>query len=235
MLANEMFDALLRAGLPGNQLKVALAIIRKTYGFNKKEDDLSASQIGEMCDIARPNASTAMNQLAARNIINKRPGRYGSIVSIQKDYSRWLPLPGKTGGTCMEVIHPCIDSIHVLDSDRGCLESIQFGCMESIHTKDNLPKDNLQKTESSAPRIDAMRGCPAGSLIDLYHELMPDNPRVKVLTTARSGTSMLHTRRRTGAKPASLPPAWCSRMARSRRAWLLRANDRPVHSAAATG
>jgi len=32
-----------------------------------------------------------------------------------------------------------------------------------------------------------VRKCPTGSLVDLYHELMPNNPRVKVLNDARKG------------------------------------------------
>lgn len=153
-LANELLDALLRAGLSGNQWKVGMAIVRKTYGFNKTEDDLSASQIATMCDIARPHAATALNQLAARNIINKRPGRYGSIVGIQKDYRRWLPLPGKTDEPCTENVHPCTENVHVQNSYMGCTENVQFDCTENVHTKDNLPKDNHQKTSSCAPRCD---------------------------------------------------------------------------------
>lgn len=155
-LANELLDALLRAGLSGNQWKVSMAIVRKTYGFNKTEDDLSASQIATMCDIARPHAATALNQLAARNIINKRPGRYGSIVGIQKDYRRWLPLPGKASDACTENVHPCTENVHVQNSYTGCTENVQFDCTENVHTKDNLPKDNHQKTSSCAPRCDEL-------------------------------------------------------------------------------
>lgn len=32
---------------------------------------------------------------------------------------------------------------------------------------------------------DDIRACPAGTLVNLYHELMPNNPRVKVLSKAR--------------------------------------------------
>lgn len=161
-LANTLLDALLRAGLSGNQWKVGMAIVRKTYGFNKTEDDLSASQIATMCDIARPHVATALNQLAARNIINKRPGRYGSIVGIQKDYRRWLPLPGKAADTCTENVHPCTEDVHVQNLYRGCTENVQFDCTENVHTKDNLPKDNYQKTSSCAPRCDELEPAKPG-------------------------------------------------------------------------
>ncbi|MFM0724816.1 replication protein [Paraburkholderia strydomiana] len=44
-IANELYDAVLNYPFTARQLKVLLAIVRKTYGFNKKRDDVSASQI----------------------------------------------------------------------------------------------------------------------------------------------------------------------------------------------
>lgn len=163
-LANELLDALLRAGLTGNQWKVGMAIVRKTYGFNKAEDDLSASQIAVMCNIARPHASLAINQLATRNIINKRPGRYGMIVGIQKDYSRWLLPLGRQANASADDDHTCTKNVHVQDSYSGCTELVQFDRTENVHTKDNVPKDNHQKTNSCAPQADREQGAetPAG-------------------------------------------------------------------------
>ena len=37
-LANDLLDALIEADLTKHQYKVALAVIRKTYGFNKSMD-----------------------------------------------------------------------------------------------------------------------------------------------------------------------------------------------------
>ena len=33
--------------------------------------------------------------------------------------------------------------------------------------------------------VDDLRACPTGTLVNLYHDLMPNNPRVKVINTAR--------------------------------------------------
>lgn len=45
-LANELYEALIIADLTKNQAKVAHAICRKTYGFNKKTDRITDIQIG---------------------------------------------------------------------------------------------------------------------------------------------------------------------------------------------
>lgn len=45
-------------------------------------------------------------------------------------------------------------------------------------------KENIKTTSSSS---DDLRACPVGSLVNLYHEMMPSNPRVKTISEARKG------------------------------------------------
>lgn len=100
-IANELFDAILGARFTARQISVVMAIIRKTYGYNKKEDDMSASQIGALCAMNRTHVTETLNQLARMNVICKRPGVHGSVLSIQKNYSKWIGDPAagseKTG------------------------------------------------------------------------------------------------------------------------------------------
>ena len=62
-IANELLDALLAADLTKHQYKVALAIVRKTYGFNKSFDRITNSQISELTNLPETRVSTAKNQL----------------------------------------------------------------------------------------------------------------------------------------------------------------------------
>lgn len=126
-IANELYDAIFAFGFKSSTLHVLMIILRKTYGYGKKEDDISASQIGSMCNMGRQHVTTALNELAAMGVIHKRAGKYGAIIGINKDYSAWSASP-----------------------KSGQVDSPNLG-----HTKDNLPKDNQQKKEdadaSSAP------------------------------------------------------------------------------------
>ena len=47
-LADELLDALIRYPFTKRQYKVVLAVIRKTYGFQKQVDDLTAPQLAAM-------------------------------------------------------------------------------------------------------------------------------------------------------------------------------------------
>jgi len=150
-IANELFEAILAGGFSQRELLVLLTILRKTYGFQKAEDDMSASQIGDLCKLARTHVTTTLNQLAQRNVIAKRPGRYGTIVGIQKDHRKWIssaqtaPAPASTESV------QGTESVHVPDQYATSTESVQVDSSDSVHTKENLPKENHQKKSSCAP------------------------------------------------------------------------------------
>ncbi|CAB3782129.1 replication protein [Paraburkholderia fynbosensis] len=153
-IANELYDAVLSYPFTARQLKVLLAIVRKTYGFNKKRDDVSASQISALCGVQRNHVTSALNELAALNVIFKVAGEYGSIVELNKDYTSWTSPesghPLSQNGTSPEMGHPhgkllilehgCPESGQVSQSGT-CPKTGQVDSPKSGHTKDNLPKD----------------------------------------------------------------------------------------------
>ncbi len=50
-IANELLEAVMHAGLSQHQLLVFMAVMRKTYGFNKKSDWVSNEQISVLTGI----------------------------------------------------------------------------------------------------------------------------------------------------------------------------------------
>lgn len=88
-IANELFDAILRFRFTLKQQSVLLAIARKTYGYGKKADDVSAAQIGELCGMSRNHVTETLNELASMNVINKTPGKYGCVIGINKRHTGW--------------------------------------------------------------------------------------------------------------------------------------------------
>ena len=91
-IANELFDAILSFKFTYRQIKVLLAVLRKTYGYGKKSDDISASQIGKMCGMPRPHVASTLVELEQLNVLFREPGRYGTTTSINKKYSEWKRL-----------------------------------------------------------------------------------------------------------------------------------------------
>lgn len=143
-IANELYDAILAYPFTARQQKVLSAIMRKTYGYNKKVDDISASQIAEMSGLHRSHVTATIISLQALNVITKAPGVFGSILGINKDFSTWVE-PEKSART--ESVHGT-ETVHPVPKQlSGCTETVQVGGTETVHTITNFPKDNLQQTK----------------------------------------------------------------------------------------
>ena len=162
MIANELLEAILGGGFSHREQSVIFTIIRKTYGYAKKEDDMSAAQIGALCGVARQHVTSTLNALASRNVISKRAGRFGMIIGIQKDHRKWI------SGEQLKALAAGVDPIDFTSPELGLVpnqdmsqngtggspESGQVDSPESGHTKENLPKENHQNKKSCAPQAD---------------------------------------------------------------------------------
>lgn len=92
-IANELLEAIIRWRLSKYELDVLMVIIRKTYGWRKKQDWISLSQLSEATGIQIPHISRAINLLVKQNIVTKGGSRKKPLLSVQKDYDRWVMLP----------------------------------------------------------------------------------------------------------------------------------------------
>lgn len=88
-IANELFDAIIRAPLSKRELKVVIAVIRKTYGFGKKEDDLGLAQLARMTGLHKPDVSNTVNDLVSKRVLNRQPGKHRHVIGINKAYPEW--------------------------------------------------------------------------------------------------------------------------------------------------
>lgn len=84
-IANELLEAVMAADLTARQLKVVLAVIRKTYGFGKKFDRITNTQIAMMTGIHHTHVCKAKNEMIAMNIIVSN----GQTIGVNKVISEW--------------------------------------------------------------------------------------------------------------------------------------------------
>jgi phage replication O-like protein O len=99
-IATEFWDALARYRLPGEQMQVLMVVIRKTWGFHKKEDGIPLSQFQQATGINKPNISRALNELLSKKIIVKNgfikiDNKHIQVLGINKDFQKWVPLSKK--------------------------------------------------------------------------------------------------------------------------------------------
>jgi len=101
-IANELLEALCRLNISGNEMRILLYIIRRTYGFNRSYAEMPLSEISVAVGIRSVHVSRALKRLAELNIIERHSSKGVSpqTVSLVKNYDKWavencivLPLP----------------------------------------------------------------------------------------------------------------------------------------------
>ena len=91
-VANEIMDAIIRNSLTATQLKIVLVCWRYTYGFSRKETELSENFISRATGISKRYVSQELKTLIDTNVINviKNPTyTVPRIVSFNKNYEQW--------------------------------------------------------------------------------------------------------------------------------------------------
>lgn len=93
-IANEIMEALIKQNLSGQELRLTLFVIRKTYGFNKKEDYISLSQMSKILGLSIVRASQVINRLQQMKIVTLKENLKGKTkkYSFNKDFERWDTL-----------------------------------------------------------------------------------------------------------------------------------------------
>ncbi|EDT0209334.1 replication protein [Salmonella enterica subsp. diarizonae] len=140
-IANEILEAVMHAGLSQHQLLVFMAVMRKTYGFNKKSDWVSNEQLSKLTGILPHKCSVAKSALVKRGILTQT----GRVIGINKTVSEWLSLPVK--GTEKK---PYLKKVNLPESGKKSLPESGNGYYPNqVNTKDTITKDS--KDNSNKP------------------------------------------------------------------------------------
>lgn len=90
-IANEILEQLVKIHLLGAEISMVFFVIRKTWGYQKKEDIISFSQFQKGIGISRMTISKTIKNLVSRKILVKTPLLGGNMsFKFNKDYDKWL-------------------------------------------------------------------------------------------------------------------------------------------------
>jgi len=90
-IANEILEAMVNTPLLGSEFQVLLYIIRKTYGYNKKQDRISFTQFEKATGISRQTINKTIKNLVAKGMIVKIYLPEGNIgYTFIKDHEKWV-------------------------------------------------------------------------------------------------------------------------------------------------
>lgn len=167
-IANELLEAVIGAGLTQNQLLITLAVIRKTYGYNKASDWVGNAQLSDLTGLPLTRCSTERNKLIKMGVLTQE----GRLVGINKEVSAWQVKVNGIGKPDITETVTFTESVKFTESvNRTFTESVNPTLQNLLTTKDNSTidsKDNNNITpvvpESSKPAKDSKRATqyPAG-------------------------------------------------------------------------
>lgn len=96
-VANEILEQIMKASLNGTQYRIVLAIWRYTYGYRRKEYELSATFLAQLISASKGQVDRELKSLIDREIISVHGiGDKGARrMSFNKNYEEWKePVKG---------------------------------------------------------------------------------------------------------------------------------------------
>lgn len=114
-------------------------IIRKTYGFNKKDDAIALSQFCLGTGLKKNTVCRAIAHLLYLNLITKKENDVANVYRFNKDFDSWKPLPKKRTFSKKRII------VTKKENNRTPKRDIQKTVTKDTITKDTTPIDDIQK------------------------------------------------------------------------------------------
>jgi len=92
-IANEILEVLPKISLNGTQYRILFVVWRYTYGFNRKEHELSENFISKAIDCDRRQVRRELNNLINYKIISvKKEATFKNprLIEFNKNYNEWV-------------------------------------------------------------------------------------------------------------------------------------------------
>lgn len=139
--ANELLEAIASADLTARQLKVMLAYVRKTYGFNKKTDRIADEQISQLTGLSRQNVNKAKKELISMNCLFMD----GNQIGVNREVSAWQ------FSKCLQVSNfvSNLETKNVSKLETRNVSKLETHKRHSLKTKENINKPPISPKKVS--------------------------------------------------------------------------------------
>jgi len=156
-ISHEIIEALARTRIPGEARQMLDVILRKTYGWGKKHDQISTSQFIKATGLSRLSIYKARKKLLGMNLItiSKKGDSQILIYSLQKDYEKWILSPkkelspkkvtaiSKKGKQGISQLEPTIDTITIDNIQKKAVPAEDF--IQSLKTNTAYSHINIDQ------------------------------------------------------------------------------------------
>lgn len=84
-IANELMERIALLPISGSEFRILMVVLRKTYGFQKKEDVISLTQFQKLTGLKRANVCRTIKELVAKRLLLK-----GKKYRLNKNHDEWV-------------------------------------------------------------------------------------------------------------------------------------------------
>lgn len=135
-ISTELWEAWSKIRINGEAEQMLKVIIRKTYGYAKKEDFISTSQFMQLTGMKRHAIHKSRKKLLNMDLITVTQKGNSKVLSysFQKDYTKWKVLPKK---------------VTVTQKGNGCNPKRSRSVTQKGHADYNRYIDNIQKIDEN--------------------------------------------------------------------------------------
>jgi len=172
-IANELFEAVTNAQIfpvTLRQMRVVLAVVRKTYGFNKKADRISDGQIAADTGLSRQNVNKAKRELIAMNVLFTD----GHKIGVNK-YSEQWDFSAKPEKDNLRQTRDSASKPETQNVSKSGSHKRQKDSNTSTNVEERIGEPNRDASEGDKPQSESkLPDCPHMAILDLWAEIMPD-------------------------------------------------------------
>jgi len=154
-IPNQILQPLLMIKLKSYEIRILLAIARKTYGFNKDKDYINQRQLKKLTGIKQPHISRTLKSLLEKKMIIKN----SKELAIQKNYKLWEIPEKETLKNIPEGVYnvglqadkniPC----NVYEYTPKGIKNIS----DEVYTKNTIKKTYIKKNIDSSGSSDLVK------------------------------------------------------------------------------
>lgn len=185
-VVNALAEGLAASSLTSLEHRIVWAVIRLTYGWQKGKDRIAASQLAEVTGLTRQKCSSTLAGLIERRVI-LREGGSKSPIKVNTKIEQWESREKRT--------KPPENTLVNRNCKMGSVnpKTVQKVNLDTVHTKERKdivknPSDSLSSGESKKPaqaKSKKTETAPHEAIRDLFHEILPELPECRALSSKR--------------------------------------------------
>ncbi|AFV02835.1 MULTISPECIES: replication protein [unclassified Dehalobacter] len=156
-IANEILEHIAKLRLSPTQYSLIFVIWRYTYGFGRKEHNMSLTFLGNATGFDIRNIRRELKRLEERKIIIQTINKTKRVISFNKNYDGWILLPDKTnmgeitlGETALgEIDHGQNHPLNMGEITQGSMGETTHQERNKENSKENILGENFFAGESA--------------------------------------------------------------------------------------